>query len=212
MVPETRRTRDLIFVIGAPGAGKGTLCKMLAEANNVDHLSLGDLLRQTVSSPNADQLIAGCIHRGELLPTHILHELLYHRVAQPVSSTAGRPLLLDGFPRRLDQAREFEAVFGPPKLILFFDCPEDLARERVITRKLGRFGDTVEIFDKRYSEFRESNPPILSHYARPEGRLITIDTSGATEESYQKLQAALGSSEEWAALTSEAPKFPVEWL
>ncbi|KAK4667972.1 uncharacterized protein QC764_0111640 [Podospora pseudoanserina] len=110
MVPEARRTRDLIFVIGAPGAGKGTLCKMLAEANNVDHLSLGDLLRQTVSSPNADQLIAGCIHRGELLPTHILHELLYHRVAQPVSSTAARPLLLDGFPRRLDQAREFEAV------------------------------------------------------------------------------------------------------
>ncbi|KAK4667973.1 uncharacterized protein QC764_0111650 [Podospora pseudoanserina] len=68
------------------------------------------------------------------------------------------------------------------------------------------------MFDKRYSEFRESNPPIVSHYARPEGRLITIDTSGATEESYQKLQAALGSSEEWAALTSEAPKFPVEWL
>ncbi|KAK0666901.1 adenylate kinase-domain-containing protein [Cercophora samala] len=210
MAPTSSRTRDVIFVIGAPGAGKGTLCKMLAAAHDLEHLSIGDLLRQTVSSPNADKEMAGYIQRGELLPTHMILSTMRPHITEPSCGDAGRILLLDGFPRRLDQAKEFETVFGPPNMVLFFDCPEDLARERVLSRQLGRAGDTIEVFNQRHLEFRELNPPVLSYYgSAPTVKTITIDTSGPTDESYVALQTALSGSEEWAALLSKAQKPPV---
>ncbi|KAK3392297.1 adenylate kinase-domain-containing protein [Sordaria brevicollis] len=201
------KTRDVIFVIGAPGAGKGTLCKLLAEDNDLEHLSIGDLLRQTVSSPNAvDEAMAGYIQRGELLPTDMILSVLEPHLKKCGDAGRTRTLLLDGFPRQLDQAREFEAVFGTPKLVLFFDCPEDLARERVITRAAGRAGDTLEVFNKRYREFGELNPPILTYYGNPnDGKTIVINTSRSTGESYQALRTALDSSCEWLTLTSKSP-------
>ncbi|KAK3987072.1 P-loop containing nucleoside triphosphate hydrolase protein [Cladorrhinum sp. PSN332] len=203
MASTTGRTRDVIFVIGAPGAGKGTLCKILAEVNDFEHLSIGDLLRQTVSSPNADKVMAGHIQRGELLPTDMILSTLKPHLKEASCCGAGQTLLLDGFPRQLDQAREFEA-FGTPNLVLFFDCPEGIARERVITRPSGRVGDTLEVFNKRHREFRELNPPILTYYGNhPNGKTIAIDTSRSTGESYQALRTALNSSREWLALTFE---------
>ncbi|KAK4232454.1 P-loop containing nucleoside triphosphate hydrolase protein [Podospora fimiseda] len=189
MASTTNRARDVIFVIGAPGAGKGTLCKRLAEDNNLEHLSIGDLLRQISSSPNADQIMASYIQRGELLPTDMILSIL----GPFFQESSGQTLLLDGFPRQLDQAKEFESRFGPPNLVLFFDCPEDIARERVITRVAGRAGDTLEVFQKRYREFGELNPPIMSYYREA----IVTDTTGSTEESYRVLQSALDGSMEW---------------
>ncbi|KAK3363656.1 P-loop containing nucleoside triphosphate hydrolase protein [Lasiosphaeria hispida] len=210
MASTASRTRDVIFVIGAPGAGKGTLCKILAEVNDFEHLSIGDLLRQTVSSPIADKAMAGYIQRGELLPTDMILSTLKPHLREPSCCDAGRTLLLDGFPRQLDQAREFEAVFGTPNLVLFFDCPEDKARERVITRPSGRVGDTVEVFNKRHREFRELNPPILTYYGNPNGKTIVIDTSRSTGESYQALRTALNSSREWLALTSKPQRLAID--
>ncbi|KAK0626072.1 P-loop containing nucleoside triphosphate hydrolase protein [Immersiella caudata] len=204
MASTPSRTRDVIFVIGAPGAGKGTLCKILAKDNGFQHLSIGDLLRQTVSSPNADEAMIGYIQRGELLPADMILPVLQPHLVEPSCREAGRTLLLDGFPRQLDQAREFEALFGAPDLVLFFDCPKDIARDRVITRRVGRAGDTLEVFNKRHQEFRELNPSILAYYSgKSDGKTIVVDTSRSTAESYRALGTALKNSREWVALTSE---------
>ncbi|RTE71900.1 hypothetical protein BHE90_013702 [Fusarium euwallaceae] len=84
-----------------------------------------------------------------------------------------RPILLDGFPRQLDQAKLFEDVYGHAHLVLFFDCPRNLAEERVVTRQAGRDGDDIDTFRRRYGEFLELNPPVLAHYAAG-GRLVIV--------------------------------------
>lgn len=65
------------------------------------------------------------------------------------------------------------AQFQAPTLVLFFDCPRDLAEGRVVNRMQGREGDNLETFKKRYDEFQELNPPLLERYEK-QGKLITV--------------------------------------
>ncbi|OPB41743.1 P-loop containing nucleoside triphosphate hydrolase protein [Trichoderma guizhouense] len=157
----------VVFVLGAPGAGKGTLTKKLARKYGFKHLSIGDLLRQLVTSPNADDTVAEYVRRGELLTTEMLFPILTPHV------DADGVTILDGFPRHLDQAKEFEQQFQHPTVVLFFDCPGEMAEARVLQRKQGREGDNVETFRKRYAEFQELNPSLLAYYEQT-GKLITV--------------------------------------
>ncbi|KAL6803636.1 P-loop containing nucleoside triphosphate hydrolase protein [Trichoderma sp. SZMC 28012] len=186
----------VVFVLGAPGAGKGTLTKKLARKYGFKHLSIGNLLRQIVASPDADDTVVEYVRRGELLTTEMLFPILKPHV------DAGGVTILDGFPRHLDQAKEFEQEFQHPTVVLFFDCPGEMAEARVLQRKQGREGDNAETFRKRYAEFQELNPSLFAYYEQA-GKLITIDTSGYSNSSYKKLLDALQVSREWASLTEE---------
>ncbi|PTB47399.1 hypothetical protein M431DRAFT_502041 [Trichoderma harzianum CBS 226.95] len=178
---------------GSPGAGKGTLCKRLAKDYGFVHLSIGDLLRQVVSSSNADKTVIEFVQRGELLTKELLFRILEPHLG---ILKRGYNIVLDGFPRRLDQAKEFETIFQRPLLTLFFSCPKELAEERVICRREGRDGDNRETFRERYAEFSVLNPPLL-HYYNESRRLITTDTSGDTNTSYKKLLDILQTRDEW---------------
>lgn len=87
---------------GAPGAGKGSLSAILAKDYGFKHLSIGDLLRQVVASPDADKTVVEYVRRGELLTTRLLFQVLKPHIEE------GGTIILDGFPRRLDQAQAFE--------------------------------------------------------------------------------------------------------
>lgn len=59
-------------------------------------------------------------------------------------------------------------------MVLYFDCPEAIARERVLNRKVtGRANDTEAMFAKRYAEFAKENPAIEEHF-RSKGKLIHV--------------------------------------
>jgi len=62
---------------------------------------------------------------------------------------------------------------GVPDQVLFFDCPEEVARDRVLTRRHGGRMDTAEVFDKRYKEFVTNNPMILRHFEK-QGKMTTV--------------------------------------
>jgi UMP-CMP kinase len=67
---------------------------------------------------------------------------------------------------------------GEPRLVLFFQCPQELAKGRVLVRKDGRAGDNSEVFDKRYKEYLTNNPAILDYYGstRGNGKLIEVSS------------------------------------
>lgn len=133
-----------------------------------------------------------CVQDSELLPTELLFSVLRPHLLSDKGGQAGG-ILLDGFPRQLDQAKSFEKVvsnpalddwlqttpdifkFGRPRLVLFFDCPADLAEYRVVQRLAGREGDNHETFRKRYAEFSELNPPVLAHY-RSQDKLVQVSS------------------------------------
>ncbi|PNS14671.1 Uridylate kinase isoform B [Sphaceloma murrayae] len=187
----------LIFVIGAPGSGKGTLCSRLALENDFVHLSVGDLLRQASSAGSEvlDQTVVECVRKAELIPAKTLAKVLATHVGRGKENRQCR-FIVDGFPRDIDQIKAVEDIIGKPKLVLFFDCPKAEANQRYLTRNIEGRDDTSDLFEKRYSEFEEKNGPIVEHY-RKEGALIKIDTSGVSDVSFNQLNQALRQRDEW---------------
>ena len=76
--------------------------------------------------------------------------------------------LIDGFPRKMDQALKFEEKVSPSKLVLFFDCSEQAMEARILKRgeTSGRVDDNKEALMKRFLTFRETSFPVIEYYQK----------------------------------------------
>ena len=92
-----------IILLGPPGSGKGTQAGYIIKKYNTEHVSTGDILRKEVSSGSDLGLKAKkYMDSGNLVPDQIIIEMVTNYIAYINS------MLLDGFPRTLEQARAFE--------------------------------------------------------------------------------------------------------
>lgn len=125
-----------VYLLGAPGAGKGTQAQRLAATWGVPQVSTGDMLREIrkESSPLALR-VASIMDSGALVPDEIVIELVRQRLARP-DCRAGA--ILDGFPRTEAQARALDMLFaaeGRAALrVLLIDVPD----EALLARLTGR--------------------------------------------------------------------------
>ncbi|KAK3362556.1 adenylate kinase-domain-containing protein [Lasiosphaeria hispida] len=190
---------NLIFVLG-----KSTLCKQLSEAYGLAHISVGDLIRGHAKKGLADIDLAGYIQQSELLPTEVIIAFVKDRLRDE-SGRPNRPILLDGFPRNLEQAQKFEEASEHPKLVLLFDCLEEIAKDGVVARS-SRPTDTAEGFDKRYKEYDALSPPIVARY-RSQNKLVTFNTSSWSGGLYQALDEELHRSSEWLKMLASRPRW-----
>jgi len=95
---------------GGPGTGKGTLCEKLVKDWDFVHLSAGELLRaeQDREGSQYGALIKKFIQEGEIVPMEITVGLLQNAMQENVRKDR-RKFLIDGFPRKMDQALAFES-------------------------------------------------------------------------------------------------------
>ncbi|KAH8674397.1 adenylate kinase-domain-containing protein [Tricladium varicosporioides] len=188
-----RNHRLLIYVIGCPGSGKGTLCRLLVQDYGCCHISVGDLLRNLQNEQSELGLnVKDHVQEGTLVPTVTIVNILKHAITKEQGKN--HAIIIDGFPRRLDQGIYSEDKVGKPDIVLFFDCEKSIAGDRYLGRKLEGRLDTEEIFHRRHDEFELLNPAILKYY-QDLGFLVTIDTNKETMISYQRLVSALGWDE-----------------
>jgi adenylate kinase family enzyme len=92
---------------GPPGAGKGTICKMLAETLNLCHISVGDLLREycTRTDLEPNPTIVQHVQDETLVPFDILKPVIFEAMERERARPNGRDkFLIDGFPRSIEQA------------------------------------------------------------------------------------------------------------
>jgi len=193
----------LIFVLGGPGAGKGTQCARLVEDLNFCHLSAGDLLRAEQHREGSEygELIQTCIKEGIIVPMEVTVKLLENAikaaVADPQRSGQGWTdghgrFLIDGFPRKMDQAEMFEHDVGNAAAVLFFVTTEEVLMKRLLERgkTSGREDDNAESIKKRFNTYKEQTMPVIEHY-RKLGKVIEIDSSFPIEDVHQKAMAAV---------------------
>ena len=84
----------VVILLGAPGAGKGTQARRLAEALSLPHIATGDLFRENIANgTELGKRAAGYLNSGQLVPDDLVIKLLFDRVAAP--DCAGG-YLLDG--------------------------------------------------------------------------------------------------------------------
>lgn len=97
-----------LVLLGAPGAGKGTQAKMMAQKYHIPHISTGDILRENLKKGTELGLKAKeYMDKGELVPDSVLIDIIRDRLSQPDTKDG---FLLDGYPRTLPQAEAMETI------------------------------------------------------------------------------------------------------
>ncbi|KAJ8906642.1 hypothetical protein NDN08_003135 [Rhodosorus marinus] len=173
----------IFFVLGGPGAGKGTQCDKIVQEFDYAHFSAGDLLRAEVNSGSEQgAMIDGMIKDGKIVAGEITLSLL----RKAIDGTDKKGVLIDGFPRKLDQAGAFESQVSDFEFVLFFDCPEKTMEERLLQRgkTSGRVDDNAESIRKRFKTFVETSLPVIEYYDA-KSKVKRIDATQSPDEVYK---------------------------
>ncbi len=126
-----------IILLGAPGAGKGTIAKMLVEKYGIVQISTGDILRQAVKEgTEVGKKAAEFMNTGTLVPDSIIMDIIEERIERP-DCTKG--FIFDGFPRTIPQAQELEKLLAKKNMlidaIINLEVPEDVVMRRLTSRR-----------------------------------------------------------------------------
>eukprot|EP00434_Breviolum_minutum_P015364 symbB.v1.2.013539.t2/scaffold961.1/size148688/11 len=169
---------SVIFVLGGPGAGKGTQCTRIAANFGFQHLSAGDLLREERKRPGSElgELIENHIKEGKLVPVSIVVQLL-----QKAMEDRGWE---DG--KSAENLRGWNEVLGTKvdvKCCLFFDCSEEVMEARLLERgkTSGRADDNLESIRKRFATYKEESLPVVEMFSS-EGLLRRISAEQNLDE------------------------------
>lgn len=183
----------MIFVLGGPGAGKGTQCAKLVNDYKFVHLSAGDLLRAEQNREGSEfgELIKHYIKEGLIVPQEITLSLLQKAIKENYEKNYTK-FLVDGFPRKMDQALSFEKQIVPSKFTLFFECPEQVMLERLLERgkTSGRADDNIESIKKRFRTFEETSMPVV-RYFDSQDKVVKVRCDHPVEDVYNQVKQAL---------------------
>lgn len=202
--------------LGAPGAGKGTQAKQVAEAATLAHISTGDMLRAEVAGGSPLGLQAkSFMDAGKLVPDEVIIGMVQARIQKPDAKSSW---ILDGFPRTLPQAEALDKSLSGASAVshvIYFAVPEQVLFGRLTgrrtcskcgaiwhletkpTRQAGvcdvcggatvqRSDDHPEKITKRLDEYRTLTAPLLAYY-RNRKLLREIDANRSPAVVYQEL-------------------------
>ena len=211
-----KKQHRVLFILGGPGAGKGTQSERIVDTYQCIHLSVGELLRaerkRGDASPHAE-LIESCLVAGKIVPVEISLNLLRNAMDEACSGNDayGAPIfLVDGFPRNFDnlsgwtkEMPEYAAVIGS----LVYDCPMDVLEQRILGRAetSGRSDDNLESARKRFKTFQQQTMPVV--HALEEVERMEIDEEGMGSLHVQHVAGEGTVEEVWDATKDALNQF-----
>eukprot|EP00004_Rigifila_ramosa_P025244 TRINITY_DN751_c0_g1_i1.p1 TRINITY_DN751_c0_g1~~TRINITY_DN751_c0_g1_i1.p1 ORF type:complete len:394 (-),score=98.96 TRINITY_DN751_c0_g1_i1:51-1211(-) len=179
----------VVFVLGGPGAGKGTQCANIAAEFNYAHLSAGDLLRaEQASGSEIGEMIGQFIKEGKIVPVEVTVGLLKTAIQKSGKSR----ILIDGFPRNANNLDGWYSLMSDSAdidFVLFLDCPEDVMEQRLLARgkDSGRADDNLEVIKKRFTTYVQETTPIIREFEK-QGKLVKVSSRPPREEVYQEVR------------------------
>lgn len=180
---------NVVFVLGGPGSGKGTMCELAELQLGWVHLSTGDLLRAERQSEDSRTVdIDGIVAAGKLVPNEIIVRLLTEAMERITRTTGKVNFLLDGFPRSLGNLEAWRDVVGRDgelPTMLYFECPVAELERRILARApySDRCDDNVESMKLRFDTFKAETLPTVEYF-KSQGKCVEIDTSQDREAVY----------------------------
>ena len=204
--------KNIIF-IAPPAAGKGTQSNMLKEKFGYVHISTGDMLREAINSGSKLGMdVKNIIDKGELVSDDLIIKL----VKDKITSTDGKPFILDGFPRTLNQALALDEILTNDYIVIYLDLDEDEAIKRITGRLtcncgksynlnieelkpkvdgicdncgnilIKRDDDNVDAFKVRFNTFLNNTDSILKYYKDKE-KLVKIDVNRDVQDIFESI-------------------------
>mmetsp|Transcript_29778 Transcript_29778/g.55877 ORF Transcript_29778/g.55877 Transcript_29778/m.55877 type:complete len:473 (+) Transcript_29778:177-1595(+) len=211
----------VVFILGGPGAGKGTQCELLKQNYPCVHLSAGQLLREEAQKKDASEhaaLIEECLVAGKIVPVEISLALL--RNAMREANGQSLIFLIDGFPRNFDNLEGWTRVMATPVEeeiatesgndkrnigvaavwgVLVYECPLPILEQRVMERSKdsGRSDDNLESLRRRFKTFQAETVPVIDTLRRIEDdtllKVVDIRGDQSLEQVWEETQKTMNS-------------------
>ena len=208
----------ILTILGAPGAGKGTMAKELSAALNIPTISTGALLRTEIASGSKrGEMIDALISKGNFVPDDVIVEILCDRLN---NDDCKNGYILDGFPRNTEQAKNLDNYKIKLDTVLLLDVSEDEIIERLTGRReckncrstyhiksnpskkegicdecggelVRRSDDEEDIIRKRISIYKKETAPLVSFF-RDKNLLIEVKGLETVEKTKNSVFKALG--------------------
>ena len=125
-----------IIMLGAPGAGKGTQAKKIADKYQIPHISTGDIFRANIKEgTELGKKAKTFMDAGKLVPDELTIDLLMDRISRP---DCAKGYVLDGFPRTIPQAESLEAALEKRGEKIDYAINVEVPDENIIHRMSGR--------------------------------------------------------------------------
>ncbi len=170
-----------LILLGAPGAGKGTVAKLLTAVDGSVQISTGDILRGAVQAgTELGKKAEAYMKAGDLVPDELIMGIMGDRLQEP---DCEKGFLLDGFPRTIPQAealKELLAKLGIElDMAVSLDVPRDVILDRLTTRRTCSNSDCQAIYNVK------SNPTKVEGVCDKCGSPV-IQRDDETEEAISK--------------------------
>lgn len=206
-----------LILLGAPGAGKGTLASYLIEKMGIPSISTGNILREAIKNNTPlGQKAKGFMDAGQLVPDELVINLLEERIAQRDCKSG---FILDGFPRTIPQAEALDKI-AEIDCALSLEVPYEVIAKRMTGRRVClrcgatyhidanpprvegvcdicgdklviRSDDQPDVVKRRQETYREQTEPLKGYY-EAQGKLKSIDGAQGIRETEKLAVAALG--------------------
>ena len=207
-----------IIMLGAPGAGKGTQAKKIAEKYSIPHISTGDIFRANIkNNTELGQKAKTYMDKGELVPDELVVDLIMDRFKE---ADCANGYVLDGFPRTIPQAEALAANNEAVDFAINVEVPD----ENIINRMSGRRAcvgcgatyhiqfnapkvegvcdtcgeklilrddDKPETVKNRLSVYHEQTQPLIDYYSK-KGVLAEVDGTQAMDDVFNAIVNVLG--------------------
>jgi len=182
-----------LILLGAPGAGKGTIAKLLEEFDGSVQISTGDILRSAVKAGNAlGEKAKEYMDRGDLVPDSLIMDIMEARLQEPDCQNG---FILDGFPRTIPQAEELAKLLARLKLKLDFvanlDVPREVVMDRLTTRRTCCNPSCQAIYNIRNNPPKEDGTCTLCNHQTIQRDDETEDAINNRLETYKQKTAPL---------------------
>ncbi len=185
-----------LVLLGAPGAGKGTLAAVLIEKMGIPSISTGNMLREAIKNGTPLGLSAKkYMDAGDLVPDEVVIGMIQERLAQPDCANG---CILDGFPRNIPQAEALEKVV-PMDCALSLDVDDELIVKRMAGRRVClKCGATYNVNNAEMAPKQEGvcdkcgDPVVIRKDDAPETVLARLSTYHKQTEPVKGYYAELG--------------------
>lgn len=174
-----------LMILGAPGSGKGTQGKLLADHLAIPQVSTGELLRAAVTDGTPlGREAKGFMDQGLLVPDAVILGLI-REILDSEGAKGG--VLMDGFPRTVAQAEAVDRMLAERGAhldrVVLLEVPEEELVQRLLGRaaKEGRSDDNLQSIRQRLTVYREQTAPLVAYYER-QGVVRRVPGQGTVAE------------------------------
>ena len=173
-----------LILLGAPGAGKGTVAKMLTAKHGAVQISTGDILRGAVQAgTDLGKQAKAFMDAGDLVPDELIMGIMENRLQEP---DCKKGFLLDGFPRTIPQAEALNTLLNnigiKLDMAVNIDVPRDVILDRLTTRRTCENPECQAIYNVK------SNPPKVEGVCDKCGSAVVQRADETTEAISHRLE------------------------